>query len=78
MELLTNRYRNLSVLILVIVVQLLLLGYQVRNDEDMRLVRVWAVSRISSVLPQASSYSSPSMGLKMEISELLVPHCNKA
>ncbi|MCW5980856.1 MAG: rod shape-determining protein MreC [Bryobacteraceae bacterium] len=47
MELLTNRYRNLSVLALAVVGQLLLLGYQVRSRQDVRLVRVWAVTALT-------------------------------
>ena len=49
MELLTHRYRNLTVLVLVLVAQLLLLGYQVRNQKDVRLVRVWSVTAVTPV-----------------------------
>jgi rod shape-determining protein MreC len=49
MELLTHRYRNLTVLGLVIVAQVLLLGYQVRSQQDVRLVRVWAVTAVTPV-----------------------------
>ena len=47
MDLLTSRYRNLTVLVLAIVAQLLLLGYQVRSQQDVRLIRVWAVTAIT-------------------------------
>ncbi len=47
MELLTRRYRSLTALVLVIAGELLLLGYQVRTREDVRLVRVWAVTAIT-------------------------------
>lgn len=39
-----NRYRNLSVLLAAILAQLLLLAFQSRNNQDVRLIRVWAVS----------------------------------
>ena len=46
MELL-NRYRNISVLLLVIFAQLILLAYQVKSTEDVPLIRVWAVSAVT-------------------------------
>ncbi len=49
MELLTHRYRSLTVLVLVIVAQVLLLGYQIRSRQDVRLVRLWAVTAITPV-----------------------------
>ncbi len=42
-----NRFRNLSVLVAAILAQLLLLAYQVRSNQDVRLVRVWAVSAMT-------------------------------
>jgi len=47
METFLNRYRNLSVLLLVLVAQLLLLAYQVKSHGDVRLIRVWAVTGIT-------------------------------
>jgi len=44
MDFLPSRYRNLTVLLLVIFAQLLLLAYQVKTSQDVRLVRVWAVT----------------------------------
>ncbi len=49
MELLTHRYRTLTILALVIAGQLLLLGYQVRTERDVRLIRVWAVTAVTPV-----------------------------
>ena len=46
MELL-NRYRNISVLLLVIFAQLVLLAYQVKSAEDVPMIRVWAVSAVT-------------------------------
>jgi rod shape-determining protein MreC len=47
METLLNRYRNITVLLLVIFAQLVLLAYQVKNDSDVRLIRVWAVTAVT-------------------------------
>ncbi|MEO8129142.1 MAG: rod shape-determining protein MreC, partial [Bryobacteraceae bacterium] len=47
MEFLLNRYRNLTVLLVVIAAQLLLLAYQVKSGQDVRLVRVWAVTAVT-------------------------------
>src|SRR6266851_2894233 len=47
MEILLNRYRNLTVLLMVIGAQLLLLAYQVKGNQDVRLVRVWAVTAVT-------------------------------
>ena len=47
METLLNRYRNITVLLLVIFAQLVLLAVQVRNDQDVRMVRVWTVTAIT-------------------------------
>ncbi|MBI5085006.1 MAG: rod shape-determining protein MreC [Acidobacteria bacterium] len=47
MESFLSRYRNLSVLLLLIVAQLLLLAYQVKAGEDVRLIRVWAVTAVT-------------------------------
>lgn len=49
MDFLLNRYRNLTVLLVVIVVQLLLLAYQVKTNKDVPLMRVWAVSTVTPV-----------------------------
>jgi rod shape-determining protein MreC len=44
---LLNRYRNLSVLLVAILAQLALLAYQVRSNQDVRLIRVWAVGGVT-------------------------------
>jgi len=48
-EALLARYRNVTILTVVILAQVLLLGYQVRGDKDVRLVRLWAVAAITPV-----------------------------
>jgi rod shape-determining protein MreC len=47
MEVLLNRYRNLTVLVVAIVAQLALLAYQVKGNGEVRLIRVWAVSAVT-------------------------------
>jgi len=47
METLLTRYRNITVLLLVIFAQLVLLAYQVKNGSDVRLIRVWAVTAVT-------------------------------
>jgi len=47
MESFLSRYRNLSVLLLLVVGQLVLLAYQVKAREDVPLIRVWAVSAVT-------------------------------
>jgi len=45
------RYRNLSFLLLVLFAQLILVAYQVRTNQDIRLLRVWAVSAVTADMP---------------------------
>ncbi len=47
MEALLSRYRNLTVLLVVVLAQLLYLAYQVRTNRDERLIRVWAVTAVT-------------------------------
>lgn len=47
MEALLSRYRNLSVLFVVVVAQLICLAYQVKTKHDGRMVRVWAVTAVT-------------------------------
>jgi rod shape-determining protein MreC len=49
MESLLNRYRNITVLLLVIFAQLVLLAVQVKNDQDVRIIRVWTVTAVTPV-----------------------------
>ena len=46
---LLSRYRNVTVLLLVIFAQLILLGYQVKSNQDIRLIRVWAVMAVTPI-----------------------------
>jgi rod shape-determining protein MreC len=49
MESFLNRYRNITVLLLVIFAQLALLAVQVKNDQDVRIIRVWTVTAVTPV-----------------------------
>src|ERR1700737_3528473 len=49
MEFLLNRYRNLTVLLVVIVAQLILIAYQVKTSKDVPLIRVWAVTAVTPI-----------------------------
>ena len=47
MESFLNRYRNITVLLLVIFAQLLLLAVQVKDQQNVRFIRVWTVTAVS-------------------------------
>jgi rod shape-determining protein MreC len=47
MDFLLSRYRNLTALLVVIMAQLVLLAWQVKSDQDVRLIRVWAVTAVT-------------------------------
>jgi rod shape-determining protein MreC len=47
MDLILQRYRNLTVLLVVVAAQLVLLAYQVKSNQDMSLLRVWSVTAIT-------------------------------
>jgi rod shape-determining protein MreC len=47
MDSLLNRYRNITVLLLVVVAQLILLAVQVKNDRDIPFIRVWAITAVT-------------------------------
>jgi rod shape-determining protein MreC len=49
MEFLLNRFRNLTVLLIVVLLQLLLLAYQVKSSQDVRLIRVWSVTAVTPI-----------------------------
>jgi rod shape-determining protein MreC len=63
METLLNRYRNITVLLLVIFAQLALLGYQVRGNQDVPMIRVWAVSAVTPVARVLEAFRSGVAGV---------------
>jgi rod shape-determining protein MreC len=49
MESFLNRYRSITILLLVILAQLVLVAFQVKNDRDVRMIRVWTVTAVTPV-----------------------------
>jgi rod shape-determining protein MreC len=49
MESFLNRYRNITILLLAILAQLVLLSLQVKNDQDVRFIRLWTVTAVSPI-----------------------------
>jgi rod shape-determining protein MreC len=49
MESLFNRYRNITVLLVLIFAQLILLAWQIKSENDVPLVRVWAITAVTPV-----------------------------
>ncbi|MEJ5367308.1 MAG: rod shape-determining protein MreC [Bryobacteraceae bacterium] len=64
-----GRYRNLSVLLLLVVGQLLLLAWQIRSSQDVPLIRVWAVT---AVTPLARAVESARDGTARFLSQYVV------
>jgi len=62
MDLILNRYRNLTALVAAILVQLVLLGYQVKSNQEVRLIRVWAISAVTPLARLLESGRSSSIG----------------
>lgn len=47
MDFVLHRYRNLTTLLVVIAAQLVLIAYQVKSGQDMRLLRVWSITAVT-------------------------------
>lgn len=62
MESFLNRYRNITVLLLVIFAQLLLLAVQVKNDQDVHLIRVWTVTAVTPMARILEGFRGGSVG----------------
>ncbi|MGE5570229.1 MAG: rod shape-determining protein MreC [Rhodospirillales bacterium] len=63
MDSLLNRYRNITVLLLVICAQLILLAYQVKSNQDVRLIRVWAVTAVTPLARVIEGLRSNTVGV---------------
>jgi rod shape-determining protein MreC len=63
MESFLNRYRSITVLLLVILAQLVLVAVQVKNDQDVRMIRVWTVSAVTPVARIVEALRGGSSGL---------------
>jgi len=75
METFLNRYRNITVLLLVIFAQLVLLAYQVKSNNDVRLIRVWAVT---AVTPFARTIEGARSGTAGFLDNYVVLHDTRA
>jgi rod shape-determining protein MreC len=75
MDSLLNRYRNVTVLVLVIMAQLVLLAYQVKTGNDVRLIRVWAVT---AVTPLARTLEGIRSGVTYFIGNYITLHDTRA
>jgi rod shape-determining protein MreC len=62
MDLILHRYRNLTVLVAAILAQLVLLAYQVKSNQEVRLIRVWAVSAVTPLARLLESGRSGAAG----------------
>jgi len=62
MEFFLNRFRNLTVLVAVLLAQLLLLAYQVKSIADVQLIRVWAVAAVTPAARVLEALRSGSVG----------------
>jgi rod shape-determining protein MreC len=70
MESLLYRYRNITVLLVVLFAQLVLLAWQVKSDKDVPLVRVWAVTAITPVASSIEAVRNGTTGFFSNYFEL--------
>ena len=70
MESILYRYRNITVLLVAIFAQIVLLAWQVRNDSDVPLVRVWAVTAVTPVASGIESVRNGTTGFFSSYFEL--------
>jgi rod shape-determining protein MreC len=70
MESVIYRYRNIIVLLIVIFAQLVLLAWQIRNDSDVPLVRVWAVTAVTPVASVIEGFRNGTTGFVSNYFEL--------
>jgi rod shape-determining protein MreC len=61
-ESLLNRYRNITVLLLVIMAQLVLLAVSAKNDQDVRFIRLWTVTAVTPVARMIEGFRGGSTG----------------
>ncbi len=63
MESLLHRYRNITVLFVAILVQIAAVAWQVRRDDDVPLLRIWAVSAVTPVASVIEGLRSGTFGV---------------
>lgn len=66
MDFLLSRYRNLTVLLVVLLGQLILLAWQVKSNNDVRLIRVWAVTAVTPLARVLESIRGATLGTVQE------------
>ncbi len=71
MESFLNRYRNITVLLLVIFAQLVLLALQVKNDQDVRFIRIWTVTAVTPVARVIEMFRGGGLGF---VRNYVMPH----
>ncbi len=62
-DILLYRYRNLSILVVIILAQLILLAYQVRTNQDVRLIRVWSVTAVTPLARVLEGFRANTIGV---------------
>jgi rod shape-determining protein MreC len=63
MESLLHRYRNITVLFVAIIAQIAAIAWQVRKDDDVPLLRIWAVSAVTPVASAIENLRSGAFGV---------------
>ena len=63
MESFLNRYRSITILLLMILAQLVLVAFQVKNDRDVPMIRVWTVTAVTPVARIVEALRGGSSGL---------------
>jgi rod shape-determining protein MreC len=58
MDHLLNRYRNILALLVAILAQLVLLGYQVKSNQDVQFIRVWTMTAVTPLAKGVESLRS--------------------
>ena len=71
MDAILSRYRNLTILLVVVFAQLLYLAYQVRSTRDERLIRVWAVSAVTPMAGMVEALRRNTIGFLQDYFILL-------
>src|SRR5579872_1007731 len=62
MESFLNRYRSITVLLLVLFAQVMLLAVQVKNDQDVRVIRIWTVTAVTPVARLIEGFRGGGLG----------------
>jgi rod shape-determining protein MreC len=63
MDSLLNRYRSITFLLVMLVAQMILLAYTVKNPDGVRLIRLWAVTLVTPIAQVAETTRSTVYGV---------------